>query len=187
MSEPHKINPISFVLDNDVTQRLALKQNNLNNSTLLLGIGSNITNINYNTLSNLPDLSTYIKESTLLQNINSLYQDTNTNPTIRRNNTYTCNISNSSKITTSNLLVNDSINFSGYVYSNAEPFNMPPLDPYNSILTNYITITILFLIVIHLQLVICLCHLQMLITIFMYQLHNIIQLQVINQSYLIQM
>lgn len=140
MSEPHKINPISFVLDNDVTQRLALKQNNLNNSTLLLGIGSNITNINYNTLSNLPDLSTYIKESTLLQNINSLYQDTNTNPTIRRNNTYTCNISNSSKITTSNLLVNDSINFSGYVYSNAEPFNMPPLDPYNSILTNYITI-----------------------------------------------
>ena len=52
-------------LSNTLTSNINLKQNTLTTSTVLSGIGSNITLINYNTLSNLPNLSVYALNSSL--------------------------------------------------------------------------------------------------------------------------
>ena len=128
MSKVYKTNSISFVLNTDLTQKLTSKQDNLTDSTLLFGIGSNITYVNYNTLSNLPDLSIYVKKSTLVQNINSYYQDTSN--IIDRNDIYINNTSNNYLITTSNL------GFNNYVLSNTIPLNIP-FSPFTSIISNY--------------------------------------------------
>jgi hypothetical protein len=52
-------------LSNTLQSNINLKQNTLVSSTTLTGIGSNLTLINYNNLSNLPNLSLYALSSSL--------------------------------------------------------------------------------------------------------------------------
>jgi hypothetical protein len=49
------------------------KQNNLTNSTILYGIGSNISNLNYNNFFNKPDLSIFTTTSNLTATSNTLF------------------------------------------------------------------------------------------------------------------
>ena len=51
------------------------KQNIITSSTILLGIGSNITNINYSNLSNIPDLSVYTTTTSLNTTSNNIYSN----------------------------------------------------------------------------------------------------------------
>ncbi len=51
------------------------KQNILTSSSILLGYGSNITNIDYNSLSNKPDLSVYTTTTSLNTTSNNIYSN----------------------------------------------------------------------------------------------------------------
>ena len=51
------------------------KQDKLTSSSILLGIGSNISNINYSNLYNIPDLSVYITTTSLNTTSNNLYSN----------------------------------------------------------------------------------------------------------------
>ena len=60
---------IAVITGTSFTQQLNTKQDILNPSTILYGIGSNITNINYNNIYNSPDFSQYISVSNLVSYI----------------------------------------------------------------------------------------------------------------------
>ena len=51
------------------------KQDKLTSSSILLGLGSNISNINYSNLYNIPDLSVYITTTSLNTTSNNLYSN----------------------------------------------------------------------------------------------------------------
>jgi hypothetical protein len=70
------ISNINFNYSSNSSNSLFInKQDKLTNSSILLGIGSNITNINYNSLSNKPDLSVYTTTTSLNTTSNNIYSN----------------------------------------------------------------------------------------------------------------
>jgi len=72
----YSISNISFNYSSNSSNSLFInKQNVLTNSSILLGIGSNISNLNYSNLYNTPDLSVYTTTTSLNTTSNNLYSN----------------------------------------------------------------------------------------------------------------